>query len=157
MSSANLQLLKKQLFERQNKFAHLRKEYDSLLEQFDREQQKIDTAVTSFTSSIQALDMVRDNLKLQLDQVQEQQNELRELRDMETLNFYKNHNLPSNFFSGSPDKRDTIEDPRGMIRHSQAVIRDTKHAKDILKHARDTGKVVPRSGLYRKDVREFYV
>lgn len=104
MSSANLQLLKKQLSERQNKFAHLRKEYDLLLEQFDREQKKIDASIVSFTASIKALETVRGNLKLQLAEVQEQHRELAEMREMETSTFYSNHNLPTNFFSANADK-----------------------------------------------------
>ncbi|KAG5368759.1 hypothetical protein CKK34_2398 [Yarrowia sp. E02] len=147
MSSANLQLLKKQLFERQNKFAHLRREYDLLLEQFDKEQKKIDAAIASFTTSLQALDTVRDNLKLQLEHVQEQQKELSEMRDMETSSFYANHSLPTNFFS-SNDKSGVLRDARGLVRHPGDVIRDTKHARDVL-----NGKQVPKSGLYRKDRR----
>lgn len=164
MSSANLQLLKKQLFERQNKFAHLRKEYEQLLEQFDSEQKKIDASIVSFTASIKALDTVRDNLKSQLEQVQEQHKELAEMREMETSTFYNNHNLPTNFFSNnSPDKRDgreVLRDSRGLIRNEGDIIRDTKHAREILtaKQLQDTPgltpmREIPKSGLYRKGTR----
>lgn len=158
MSSANLQLLKKQLFERQNKFAHLRKEYDLLLEQFDREQKKIDASIVSFTASINALDTVRGNLKLQLAEVQEQHKELAEMREMEMSSFYNNHNLPTNFFSVNADKRDgreVLRDSRGIIRNEGDIVRDTKHARDILtaKQLQDTPGLTPMRDFPKKKVR----
>lgn len=114
MTRDSLGTLRKLLVDKQNKFSHLRQQYDLMLAKCDDREKDINESIIKCQESLDALENVRLNLTVELSKLQKQQQEITVTREDDTVTFYKQHNLPDQFFTRqkkiTKDTRDTRRD-----------------------------------------------